>query len=106
MRRIGRLMRVRDGKLEEYRRLHRAVWPEVLEALRRANIRNYTIYCRDGLLFSTMDYVGSDYSSDRGRLLAGPAMVRWNELTGPCLEPADGPGGEPWPTMEELFHMD
>ena len=106
MRRIARVMRVRDGKLDEYRQLHAAVWPEVLEALRRSGIRDYTIYHRKGLLFSAMVYVGDDYAVDRARLLDDPAMQRWNVLTGPCLEPVEGPDGEPWPTMDELFHMD
>ncbi|MBN2583503.1 MAG: L-rhamnose mutarotase [Planctomycetes bacterium] len=106
MRRIGRVMRVRQGKLDEYRRLHEAVWPEVLQALRRAGIRDYTIYHHAGLIFSTMIYDGDDYAADRERLLADPAMQRWNALTGPCLEPVDGPDAAPWPTMEELFHLD
>jgi L-rhamnose mutarotase len=106
MRRIARVMRVRDGKLDDYRRLHAAVWPEVLAALRRSGIRDYAIYYRSGLLFSSMIYDGDDYAADRERLLADPAMQRWNALTGPCLEPVEGPGGEPWPTMDELFHMD
>ncbi|HOI53615.1 MAG TPA: L-rhamnose mutarotase [Phycisphaerae bacterium] len=106
MQRIGRVMRIREGKLEEYRRLHAAVWPEVLAALARAGIRNYTIYHHGGLLFSTMEYIGDDYVADRERLLADPAMQRWNALTGPCLEPLDGPAGAAWPSMDELFHMD
>jgi L-rhamnose mutarotase len=106
MRRIGRVMRVRQGQLEAYRRLHEAVWPEVLAALRRAGIRDYTIYHRGLWLFTTMAYDGADYEADRARLLADPAIERWNALTAPCLEPPDGPDGQPWPVMDELFHMD
>lgn len=106
MQRIGRVMRLREGKYQEYRELHEVVWPEVLDALRDAHIENYTIYYHAGLVFSTMEYTGEDFAADRETLLDDPAMIRWNALTGPCLEPVDGPAGQPWPIMEELFHLD
>jgi len=106
MQRIGRVMRVVPGRFEEYRRLHQAVWPEVLEALGRAGIRNYTIYHWQGLIFASMEYVGDDFAADRAALLADPSMQRWNAITGPCLEPVDGPDGQPWPVMEEVFHLE
>ena len=103
MKRIGRVMRVKPEMLAEYRRLHEAVWPEVLAALHRAGIRNYTIYQHGELLFSTMEYVGEDFGADRARLLAEPAMERWNALTGPCVEPLASAGGVAWVAMDEVF---
>ena len=41
------VLSVRPEKIEEYVRAHREVWPEMLDALRGAGIRNYTIF-RDG----------------------------------------------------------
>jgi L-rhamnose mutarotase len=105
MKRYGRAVRIRPDKLQEYRSLHAAAWPEVLAALRAANVRNYTLFERGGLVLSYFEYVGADYAADRERLLADPAMVRWNRLTGPCVEPLE-PGGEPWAPMDEIFHMD
>ena len=38
-------------RLDEYREAHRTVWPELLEALRDAGWRNYSLFLRDdGLL--------------------------------------------------------
>jgi L-rhamnose mutarotase len=34
--RLGRMATLRPGAEEEYDRLHAAVWPEMLEAIRRA----------------------------------------------------------------------
>jgi L-rhamnose mutarotase len=48
MLRFGSGMKLRRGAFDEYRAAHAAVWPEVQEALARANIRNDSIYCRDG----------------------------------------------------------
>jgi L-rhamnose mutarotase len=37
------VLRVRPGKIDEYVEAHRTVWPEMLDALRAAGIRNYSI---------------------------------------------------------------
>jgi len=52
MQRIGSVLRILPEHLEEYKRLHAAVWPGVLEIMRRCNIRNFSIYHQDGWLFS------------------------------------------------------
>ena len=104
MKRYGRVARVRAEKVDEYKALHAAVWPEVLAALSAANIRNYTIFWRGELLFSYFEYVGDDYDADRAKLLACVAMQRWNTLTEPCTAPAE-PGGQRWAVMDEIFHL-
>ena len=44
--RYGSVIGLRAEKLDEYKKLHAAVWPEVVEAMHDANIRNYSIYLR------------------------------------------------------------
>jgi len=39
----GSVIGVRPEKLEEYKKLHAAVWPAVLDMIREVNIRNYSI---------------------------------------------------------------
>ncbi|WP_368855740.1 L-rhamnose mutarotase, partial [Escherichia coli] len=34
-------------KVAEYKRLHAAVWPEILALISSCNIRNYTIFLRE-----------------------------------------------------------
>ena len=52
MKRVGFLLKVKADKLEEYKKHHETVWPEMLEALRRTGWHNYSIFAReDGLLF-------------------------------------------------------
>ena len=55
MKRYGQVIQLKPEKLEEYKRLHRAVWPEVLRIIRDCHIHNYSIFLRDGLLFSYFD---------------------------------------------------
>lgn len=52
MKRVGFMLKVRPEKVEEYRERHKAVWPEMLAALRRNGWHRYTIFINDdGLLF-------------------------------------------------------
>ena len=58
MQRYGQVIRVKPDKMEEYKRLHTNVWPDVLKMIEKSNIRNYSIYCKDGYLFSYFEYKG------------------------------------------------
>jgi L-rhamnose mutarotase len=50
--RYASVIGVRPEKLEEYKKLHANAWPEVLDMIKKCNIQNYSIFYRDGLLFS------------------------------------------------------
>jgi L-rhamnose mutarotase len=107
MRRYAAVIRLRPEQEAEYRALHAAVWPAVLTTLTRANIRNYSIFLRDGLLFSYLEYVGEDYAADMARVAADPETQRWWTFTDPCQQPVDtAAAGEWWAPMEEVFHLD
>ncbi len=107
MRRYGMVVKVRPEKLEEYKRLHAAVWPEVLAMIRECNIRNYSIYHKDGYLFGYFEYHGEDYAADMAKMAADPATQRWWDLCNPCQEPLPTRApGEWWAQMEEVFHTD
>ena len=56
MQRLGSMLRLRQGALDEYRAAHAVTWNEVLEALVDANLRNYSIYHKDDFLFSYYEY--------------------------------------------------
>ncbi|HMM13387.1 MAG TPA: L-rhamnose mutarotase [Parvibaculum sp.] len=109
MQRMGMVIGVRPEKIAEYKRLHAAVWPEVLDMISACNIRNYTIFLREpeNLLFSCWDYVGTDFEADMARMRAHEPTQRWWELTDPCQQPlASREAGEHWARMEEVFHAD
>ena len=107
MKRYGSIIRVRPEKEEEYRRLHADTWPDVLEMIWQCNIRNYTIFLRDGVLFSYYEYVGADHEGDMARMAADPTTQEWWKLTDPCQEPVDTVAeGEWWAPLEEVFHTD
>lgn len=107
MKRYGMVIRVRPEKLEEYKRLHAAVWPDVLNQISACNIRNYSIYHKDGLLFSFFEYHGGDFAADMAKMAADPVTQEWWKHCEPCQEPLPTRApGEWWANMEEVFHWD
>jgi L-rhamnose mutarotase len=107
MKRYGLVLRVRPEKEQEYRRYHEAVWPEILDIIRNANIRNYSIYLKDHYLFAYYEYVGDDHAADMAKLAAEPKMREWWDVMEPMQDPLPTrKKGEWWAEMEEVFHTD
>lgn len=101
------VIKVKPDKLHEYRELHAAVWPEILDMIEKCNITNYSIYHNDGFLFSYFEYVGQDFEGDMAKMAADPKTRQWWEVCKPCQEPLDTRAeGEWWASMEEVFHTD
>ena len=46
LKRYGKVIGLKAEKLEEYKRLHAAVWPEVNAMISACNMRNFTIFLR------------------------------------------------------------
>ncbi len=112
MKRYGMVIGLRTEKIPEYKKLHAAVWPDVLRMIGQCHIRNYSIYQRvldDGrhYLFSYFEYLGDDFAADMARMAADPATQKWWTLCEPCQQPLTGrASGEWWAAMEEVFHCD
>ncbi len=106
-RRVGMAIDVKPEKLEEYLKLHEAVWPDVLAALRRNGVRSYSIFLKDHTLFGYLEFVGDDWQAAMARVAEDEATQRWWRLTEPCQEPWKTRGdGEWWAEMREVFHLD
>lgn len=107
MRRYGMVIRVKLEKLEEYRKYHADVWPEVLNMIRQCNIHNYSIYHKDGWLFSYFEYHGNDFQADMEKMAADKKTQEWWAIMKPMQMPLDSrKEGEWWADMEEVFHSD
>jgi L-rhamnose mutarotase len=101
------VLKVRPEKFQEYRKLHAAVWPGVLKMIAECNIRNYSIYHKDGYLFSYFEYVGDDFDADMVKMAADETTRKWWALCEPCQQPLETRvPGEWWAGMEEVFHCD
>jgi len=105
--RYGSVIKVKPEKLAEYKELHANAWPGVNKMIRECNIRNYSIYYRDGYLFSYFEYTGTDFEADMLKMAADSLTREWWKLTDPCQEPVESAGeGVWWADMEEVYHLD
>jgi len=105
--RYGWVIKVIPEKLDEYKALHADPWPGVNNMLKECNIRNYSIYYRDGQLFSYLEYTGEDFKADMKKMAADSLTQEWWKLTDPCQEPVESAGeGVWWADMEEVYHLD
>ena len=107
MKRVGFLLKVRQDKLDEYRKRHESVWPEMQDALRRNGWRNYSLFLRDdGLLFGYFETPVSFQAA-----LAGMAKeeinAKWQEFMVPYFEALSGARpDESMMELQEIFHLD
>ena len=106
---MGRVIGLNGADIAEYKRLHAAVWPEILDLLRQAGMRNYSIFLKEpeNLLFAYLEYEGTDLEADNLLIGANADMKRWWTLTDPMQRPLETRGpGEWWADMQEVFHTD
>jgi L-rhamnose mutarotase len=109
MRRLGMTIGLRKECLDEYKRIHVKLWPEIEAAIKQAGISNYSIFHLDGQLFGYFEYTGPDdqFEARMQRLAAAPRMREWWSITEPMQLPRpDRAPGDWWTTMEQVFHLD
>ena len=110
--RYGMVIGLRPEMVEPYKLLHKYSWPEVLDAIEKGNIRNYSIYLHKlddkFYLFSYFEYVGSNFEADMAAIDNAPATIAWIKFTdaGCQLPIPTRAEGEWWANMEEIFHYD
>jgi L-rhamnose mutarotase len=96
------VLRVRPDRIDDYLAAHRAVWPEMLDALRAAGIRNYTIF-RDGTnVFGYFE--ADDLEASAAYMAAQEVNARWQDAMAELLEERvadEGPS-----TLEAIFRLD
>ncbi len=107
MKRIGFLLKVKQEKIEEYKKHHEVVWPEMLDALRRTGWHNYSLFMRpDGLLFGYFEAEESFHGSLDG-MSEEQINAKWQDFMAPYFE---GMGtthaDEMMVQLEEVFHLD
>lgn len=105
--RFGQYIKLKPEGADEYVRLHAETWPGVLHMITACNIRNYSIYKKDLVLFACFEYVGDDFEGDMARMAADDETQRWWDVVKPLMEPIETRNaGEFWADMDEIFHLD
>jgi len=107
VKRFGQIIEVKSDKLQDYKYHHSHPWPEIDAMIKKCNIQNYSIYYKDGYLFSYYEYIGDDYDADMAKMAADPKTQEWWALVKPFQTPLETrKDGEWWADMEEVYHLD
>ncbi|OLF16344.1 L-rhamnose mutarotase [Actinophytocola xanthii] len=99
-------LQVRPDRLAEYTERHRAVWPEMLTALRDAGWRNYSLFVdEDGLLIG---YVEADsLEAAQAAMAATDVNRRWQAEMAEFFAGIDGrPPDEGFRLLTPVFNLD
>lgn len=103
--RYGSVIGLKKEFEERYIILHKHTFPGVLDRIHKSNIRNYSIFLRDGILFSHFEYVGQDFEADMAQM-GDEVTKEWWKLTDPMQEPLENrKEGEWWASLELLYKM-
>jgi L-rhamnose mutarotase len=105
MKRVGFQFKINPERLEEYKKIHQAVWPEMLQALRKAGWHNYSLFAReDGLIFGYFETEVS-LQAAQAKMAVSDVNTRWQEFMKPFTD-ADIRPDESFMELEEYFHLD
>jgi L-rhamnose mutarotase len=103
--RIAFLLRLKPGMGPEYDKSHSAVWPEMLDLLKRTGISEYSIFRRNELLFLTM-HIEDDFDTVWDRIDQDPVNLKWQQAMSAYFAPlTEGREGERFPMMREVFYL-
>jgi L-rhamnose mutarotase len=106
MKRIGFQFKVKQDRIEEYTKHHQAVWPEMLEALRRTGWRNYSLFMRpDGLIFGYFEADENLQASQAG-MAKEEINLKWQAFMQPFFESGEGRPDQQMMELTEVFHTD
>ncbi|NDL55520.1 L-rhamnose mutarotase [Phytoactinopolyspora mesophila] len=106
MERVCFTLQVRPDRLDEYREAHQHVWPEMLDALRDAGWRNYSLFLRDdGLLIGYVEC--DDFQAALGAMAGTDVNNRWQAAMSEYFTDMGGDrADERMRRLPEVFHLD
>jgi L-rhamnose mutarotase len=105
MRRVCFVLQVKRELLEEYKERHRAVWPEMIQALRETGWGNYSLFLRpDGLLVGYLET--EDFERARAGMALREVNERWQrEMSKFFVQTGGLPPDQAMAPLEEVFHI-
>jgi len=109
MERVCFQLQVRPERLDEYRERHRAVWPDMVQALHRTGWHNYSIFLRDdGLLIGYFET--PDLQAALDGMAATEVNARWQDsmadfFVGLAPDP-EARADNSFLRLAEVFHLE
>ena len=96
-------MQLKPGVVNEYRRRHDEIWPELAEAISAAGIYDYSIFLDEETL-ALFAVLKLRDGNGRDSLPKHPVMQKWWDYMAPLMEVEPGNRPKEWP-LTPLFHL-
>lgn len=96
---------VQSELMDEYKRRHAAVWPEMLRALKDAGWDNYSLFLApDGQLIGYLEC--DDYQAAQARMAITDVNARWQAEMATLFSNSDLPPDQGFEIVEEVFNLE
>lgn len=96
-------MKLKPGVIEEYKRRHDEIWPELSEAISAAGIYDYSIFLDEETL-SLFAVLKLRDDNRREELPDQPIMKKWWDYMAPLMDVRPDNRPVEWP-LQLLFHL-
>ncbi len=106
MQRVCFQLQVKPDRIDEYKRRHADVWPDMLAALHETGWHNYSLFLRpDGLLIGYVETPSLEAA--QAGMAATEVNTRWQAEMADLFEDLDGRApDEGFLVLEEIFHLE
>ncbi|MEV7663223.1 L-rhamnose mutarotase [Paenarthrobacter sp. NPDC089316] len=96
---------VQPELMDEYKRRHAAVWPEMLQALKASGWNNYSLFLApDGQLIGYLEC--DDYAAAQARMALTEVNARWQAGMATLFADSDVPPDQGFEIVEEVFNLE
>ncbi len=105
MQRICFTLRVKPDRLEEYKQRHKAVWPEMQQALRETGWHNYSLFLmEDGLLIGYVET--PDFQAAIDGMGKKEVNTKWQNEMAEFFDLSGGHADKAMQPIPEVFDLD
>jgi L-rhamnose mutarotase len=106
MKRYGKIYYIRPESMNEYKKDHDEIWPEMKQLINDAGFRNYTIFAKDdGQLFAYWEH--EDLEKGKKILQASPISLKWETMMDKYFIKKDKSIiGPEYTDLNEVWHQD
>ncbi|MDR2475356.1 MAG: L-rhamnose mutarotase [Bacteroidales bacterium] len=103
MQRVAFKMKLKQGYKQEYIKRHNAVWPEIVELVKRSGISDYAIYLDEetNILFGVQKVSGSTSSQELGNV---EIQQKWWDYMSDIME-VNSDNSPVTVYLEEVFYL-
>jgi L-rhamnose mutarotase len=104
MKRFAFKMKLKPGMMQEYKRRHDEIWPELAEVIRAAGISDYSIFLDEetNVLFAVQLQAEDNTAAELPR---NPIVRKWWEYMGPLME-THSDNAPVSVELKEVFHLE